>query len=511
MPNISGRLPKLHSGSAQRGSVQQFDLHGTPNLVIMQIASVADEAPSWPTPLRDQYLDKFWPQEPFLSGAIFSVASRNASFRWEVTGPHRQATWAQQLLSQSDFGRGWQSLMMKLTVDILCQDNGAFLEIIRPSRAKLFSSGSVYDAVRAPHPETGSPTWFPYNRHSGKFLRHLQHGKDFSITDSPLDLPVGLAHLDSQKCTRTDDPSRPIFYVDDHGRRHLLSSHQVAPLAEMPSPRKKYRGYQHCAVTRALRLAQIIRDMLIYKHEKISGRFARAIHLTNIDADAIQDAVNQAEQAADNKGLIRYSQPIVAATLDPNARPGIETIELASLPDGFNEESSLRWYVAGLALDLGVDYGFLAPLPGNRLGTGTQAETAERQAKGKSSRLFINLMEHTINWSGILPTCTTFRFNTPDPYEESERDRALGRRARSLSILIKAGVITPEVAAQIAADTGDLDPQYLSQMQLADLTPIVTLSGTDVQCDIRRFMPKPQPQRLQEPGPQGQESDNDSI
>ena len=167
--------------------------------------------------------------------------------------------------------------------------------------------------------------------------------------------------------------------------------------------------------------------------------------------------------------------------------------------------------MAGLALDLGVDYGFLAPLPGNRLGTGTQAETAERQAKGKSSRLFINLMEHTINWSGILPTCTTFRFNTPDPYEESERDRALGRRARSLSILIKAGVITPEVAAQIAADTGDLDPQYLSQMQLADLTPIVTLSGTDVQCDIRRFMPKPQPQRLQEPGPQGQESDNDSI
>jgi len=478
---------------------------------VLQIASVADEAPSWPTLLRDQYLARFWPQEPFLAGAIFSVASRNASFRWEVTGPRRQATWAQKLLSQSDFGRGWQSLVMKLTVDLLTQSNGAFLEIIRPSRAKMFSSKSSYDAVRVPHPDSGTPTWVPYDRHSGKFLHTLVHGKDFSISDSPLDLPVGLAQLDAQKCTRTDDPSRPVYYIDDEGRRHLLSSHQVVPLSEMPSPRKWHHGYQWCAVDRGLRLAQIIRDMLIYKHEKVSGRFARAIHLTNIDSETIQDAVDQAEQNADNKGLIRYSQPIVAATLDPKAQPGIETIELASLPDGFSEDTSLRWYVAGLALDFGVDYGFLAPLPGNRLGTGTQAETAERQAKGKSSRLFINMMEHTINWSGILPRCTTFRFNTPDPFEESERDRALGRRARSLSILIKAGVITPEVAAQIAADTGDqvaaqiaadtgdLDPQYLALMGLADLTPIVTMSGNDVQCDVRRFMPKPQPQQIQQP------------
>jgi hypothetical protein len=500
MPNISGKLPPLQPTRAQRSSIQTFDPIGAPRLVVLQIASVADEAPSWPTLLRDQYLDRFWAQEPFLAGAIFSVASRNAAFRWEVTGPRRQVTWAQKLLSQADFGRGWQSLIMKLTTDLLTQDNGAFLEIIRPTRAKMFSSKSSYDAVRMLNPDSGEQTWVPYDRHSGKFLYTLQHGKDFSIDDSPLDLPVGLAQLDSQSCTRTDDPSRPVYYVDDEGRRHLLSSHQVIPLSEMPSPRKQHHGYQYCAVSRGLRLAQIIRDMLIYKHEKVSGRFARAIHLTNIDAETIQDAVDQSEQNADNKGLIRYSQPIVAATLDPNARPGIETIELASLPDGFSEDTSLRWYVAGLALDLGVDYGFLAPLPGNRLGTGTQAETAERQAKGKSSRLFINLMEHTINWCGILPRCTTFRFNTPDPYEESERDRALGRRARSLSILIKAGVITPEVAAQIAADVGDLDPQYLALMGLADLTPIVTMSGNDVQCDVRRFMPKPQPQQIRQPG-----------
>jgi hypothetical protein len=89
----------------------------------------------------------------------------------------------------------------------------------------------------------------------------------------------------------------------------------------------------------------------------------------------------------------------------------------------------------------------------------------------------------------------------------------LGRRARSLSILIKAGVITPEVAAQIAADTGDLDPQYLALMGLADLTPIVTVSGNEMmQCDVRRFMPRIQSQPISiQPPPndsQGQDDGN---
>jgi hypothetical protein len=273
--------------------------------------------------------------------------------------------------------------------------------------------------------------------------------------------------------------------------------HQVVPLSEMPSPREEHFGQQRCAVDRALRISQIIRDMEIYKHEKISGRFARAIHLTNIDADVIEDAIKQANENNDNSGLLRYSQPIIAATLDPNAKASTETIELASLPDGFDEESTLRWYVAALALDLGVDYGFLAPLPGNKLGTGAQAETADRQARGKSSRLFINLIEHAINWQGILPCETTFRFNTPDPFEESEQDRAFARRARSLSILIKAGVITPEIAAQIASDDGDLSPQYLAQLGIADLTPIITVSANDTICSTRTFIPRVPPQIAQ--------------
>jgi len=497
--NKASSLPTLQPTEAMQGSVQDFTASGRPRITLFQIASVADEAPAWPSLQRDQYLDRFWPKEPFLAGAIFSVASRNASHRWELTGPPEQVEWAQQLLVQANFGQGWQDLVMKLTLDLLCSDNGAFIEIIRPARARM-PNGYWHDAIKVPD-EYGGYTWYAFSREGG--MVGPQHDLGFQVVDSPLDLPIGIAHLDSQRCERTGNPEFPVIYTDLRGKRHLLSSHQVIPLSEMPSPREDHYGYGYCAVSRALRLAQTIRDMEVYKHEKISGRFARAIHLTNIDAAIIQDAVDQSEENADNIGLIRYTQPIVAATLDPNARPGLETIELATMPDGFDEESSLRWYVAGLALDLGVDYGFLAPLPGNRLGTGTQAEAAERQAKGKSSRLFINMMEYVINWGGILPRSIVFRFAVPDPYEESERDLAYARRARARSTQITSGEITPQIAAQLAADRGDLAPEYLAQMGYVDLTPIITVSGTDVVVDSR-FVPRldsPCPGSAEEPRP----------
>ena len=476
---VSPTLPPLQPTRAMRESLQAFlPPDTTPRMTIFQIASRADEAPSWWSLNRDIYLDNFWPTEPYLSGALFSVASRNASYRYELTGHRRKVSWAQQLFAQANYGRGWQDFMMKVTQDYLVLGNGAHVEIIRPARAKT-KAGVHYYADKFHDPETDDLEWFPIDDHSGKIMYSMRQGRDFEVTDNPLDLPVGLAHKDSLRCQRTNDPMFPIHYRDQLGRDHLMGMHQIMTLEEMPSPREEMNGVQHSACDRALILSQTLRDMLIYKHEKISGRFARAIHLTNIDADTIQDAVDQANDNSDNKGLTRYSQPIIAATLDPNAQPRVDTIELASLPDGFDEETAYRWYIAGLALDFGVDFGFLAPLPGNKLGTSEQAEQAARQAKGKSSRLFLNLMEYKFNFSGILPKDVYFRFAVPDPYEESERDRALARRARSLSTLIQSGTITPPIAAQMLADWGDLNPEYLAQMGLGDLTPIVTVGGTE--------------------------------
>jgi len=486
-------LPTLQPTTAMRRSVQDFPepTGGQILTLILQTATMADEAPPWWTTARDVYLTHFWPSEPFLAGAIFSVCSRNASFRYELTGPRNKVIWAQQLLAQAEFGQGWQNFMMKLSQDYLTMGNGSFIEIIRPARARTNKAGLWYDAIKMPHPDDPeSLTWFPFDRHSGRLIHTLTHGKDFKVVDFPFDLPVGIAHLDAIKVTRTGNPNHPVIYEDLKGKHHKMAAHQVLSMEEMPSPREDMYGVQHSAVDRCLRLAQTLRDMLIYKHEKVSGRFARAIHLTNIDAEAIQDAVDQANNNADARSLIRYMQPIIAATLDPNAKPSVETLELASMPDGFSEETAMNWYIAGVAMCLGVDYGFLAPLPGGKLGTGMQAETAERQAKGKSSRLFLNTLAYKFNFSGILPQGVTLRFAVPDPYEESEKDRALARRARTLSILVKAGLIDEPIGRQLLADWRDLDPDYLEHWGEGDMTPNITLSGTEPPRAKRRVKPK---------------------
>jgi hypothetical protein len=349
--------------------------------------------------------------------------------------------------------------------------------------------------------DTGDMGWMRCDTKTGKFIYHY-----FKLIDNPIELPIGLAHLDISKCVRTGDPDFPIIYTDLRGKRHKMAYWQVCTQEDMPSPREDMHNIGHCAVDRALRLAQIIRDMLIYKHEKISGRFAREIHITNVDAMMLQDAVAQAEAAADSKGLMRYSQPIILATMNPDSTPAVASIPLATLPDGFSEEESLKWYVAGLANAFGVDYGYLAPLPGNKLGTSTQAETQERQAKGKSSRLFMQQLTYKFNYAGILPRCVQFRFGANDPFEMSEKDLALARRARAYSTLIQSQLIPPVIARQMAADAGDLEPKYLEMMGEADLTPIVTLSGTERPCPPH-MTPKLTPRQLELLMPEAEEEE----
>jgi len=467
---------------AIKRSVQAFrpagDTSDSISRIILQAAVAADEAPTWWSPRRDEYLSKFWPTEPFLSGAIYAVSSRNASFRWTITGKERHVWRYQDMLNQADFGAGWQSFIMKVTNDLLTGGNGAFIEIIRPARAR--TRKGTYDAVKAAHPKTGKMQWVPYDAHSDK----LMWRNSFKLVDSPRDLPVGISHLDAHRCCRTGDPNYPVLYTDIEGKRHKLSHYSVITLEDMPSPRKEMHGVGYSSVDRCLRLAQILRDMSIYKHEKVSGRFVREIYITNANAMQMEDAITEAKAHADSEGLIRYSQPVILSTTSPEAKPTVANIPLASLPESFSEDETMRWYIAGVANALGVDYGFLAPLPGNKMGTADQAETQAEQARGKSSRLFTEMIQAKFNYAGLFPKSIAFKFAHADPGEESERDRGMALRARTISMYIKEGALPPAITRQMLADWGDIDPQYLAMLGEVDLTPMKTIGNSDVKMPV---------------------------
>lgn len=471
--------PNTKIADLKTASVQDFKTNQMPS-IILQLALAVEEAPPWGSNQRDPYLREFWKTEPFLAGAIYSVASRNAAFRWEVSGPPRQVRKARRMLNGADFGDGWQQFVMKISVDLLTCDNGAFVEIIRPARVKM--NGKMLTAVKM-RDEEGEVRWFVPTE-TGQPLA-VPDDVAFKAQDSPMDAPIGIAHLDAGRCTRTGDPEYPVLYRDRNFKLHRLAWWQVIMLNDMQSPELTMNGVGLCAVSRMLRQAQTLRDIAIYRQEKVSGRFSRALYLTNVDADAVQDAIAMAEANADSRGLTRYMQPIIAQHIYPEAPVSVEKIELASLPEGFNEDMAMRWYIAVLALNFGVDYGFLAPLPGQGLGTATQSEVQARHARSKSSKLFMADVEGKFKSKGLFARSTTFHFKEVDPEEEQERDEARRRRAETRAIRITSLEISPAIARQIAHDDGDLDERYLEVLGETDITPEIMLAdvGSETQGD----------------------------
>lgn len=463
---------KAPMADVAKASVQTKVTTGGSTILLFQLALQADEVPKWWTERRDSWLRSFWKTAPFLPGLIYSISARNAAFRFEFTGPEEQVDYAKSLFAQADLGTGWQSFIMKVTQDLLTQDNGAFIEVIRPARVR--TEKGLLPAVKALD-EDGEMAWFAIWKGKRVPIKEEQ----YKIEDDPLDLPLGIAHLDAGRCTRTGDIDFPVKYTDTKNHAHKLSWWQVITLEDMPSPQEDMNGVGFCAVSRILRAAQILRDIAVYKAEKVGGRFAGRVYITTADVDAISDAVLQAKQRGDQQYLSRYMPPIIAQAIHPDKPISVESIDLASLPENFDEEQSLIWYITELALGAGVDYTYLAPLPGSGLGTASQVETMARQTKGKSSRLFMEMFEFKARYHAILPKDVEMKFIETDAEEEETRDTAAQRRAETRSIRIKSKEITPEIARQIAVDQGDLEPEYMETMGEVDITPEVTEEATE--------------------------------
>lgn len=400
--------------------------------MVLQFADAGDTIPPWGTQpgARDRMLRAFWPNEPFFASALYGTVARYAAFGWSLDGGPRSVRAMQTILHGAEHGAGWIPLITKVLIDLYTQDNGAFIEVVRSD---------------------ASPS-------------------------SPV---VELNHLDSGRCVRTGKWENPVTYYDLEGKGHLMPFYSVIPLTEMPSPNENMRGVQYCALTRCLKAAQIMREIQTYQREKVSGRFTKQIHLVSgIPTRMIEDAIRTHDQAANNQGLTRYIQPVVLGSLDPNAKVDSATLDLASLPDGFDQEVFMHWYVTQVALAFGSDFLDFAPLPGRATAPGTQAGISHAASRGKGAALFMRTLEHALNWHGVMPTNVHFSFGEQDNGAAYEKMLLMKEYALTLQILIEAGVITPQVARQLMADRDLLDQAYVELMGDSNVTDTITQPGS---------------------------------
>lgn len=394
--------------------------------IVFNIAQQADEFIPWGFNLkgRDSQLRGFWHTEPILASAIYMMCARMAAMPIEVVAsdstkdrPRNTIMAATRMINSSERGRGWQHFMVKVMTDVYTQDNGGFIELIRRE-----------------------------NR-----------------PNSPV---IGIAHLDSYACERTGDPMTPVIYTDRKGRERKLAWWHVQTIEDMPSPVENMYGAQYCAVSRALRAAQIIRDIALYKKEKISGGWQRAVHLVSgVTRQNLEDAMALAQESMLNMNLTRFQQPSIIPTIDPEARLAHVQIDLASLPDGFNEETTFQWYVTQLAIAFGVDYQEFAPLASGALGSGQQSEMLHLKSRGKGPAMMISLIEHLFNDNGILPSNVKLQFTVEDARGDEGRANARFLRGKDRALRLDAGELDPKAARDLAVLDGDMPVEVLEEME----------------------------------------------
>lgn len=399
--------------SAQERALEEFR---TSAPITWRIATMADGIPGYGDPARDIALDAFWKTEPILAGAIYSMAAKIAALDFRLKGPRRLVKKYKQLLMAADFGigNGWVNFVFKVALDMLTQDNGAFIELLRNDGA------SPYTAVQ------------------------------------------GIAHIDSQRCTRTGNPMAPVEYQPYVKPVRALKWYEVIAMSDMPSPREEMYNRGFCAVSRVLRAAQTMRDISIYNRQKLAGKRTPAMMFVNgISRDYIKACIDKAIEDQLNQGDTLYSGPIIIASMDASVPVSAELVELAGLPDGYSEDAAMKWYIATLALDFGTDYTEFSPLPGGNLGSATQATEMAARARGKGPGAMLQQFEFAMNY-WILPESMEFQFSSTDATAEQQRIQQQKMRADERAVRIQSMEITPMQALELAVADGDAPESFLS-------------------------------------------------
>lgn len=406
--------------------------------IILSVAQASQTIVPWGVDprTRDKQLRSFWISEPWLASVVYSVSIRNASFVWEIRGsdpskptPKHTAKAVEQVLKHSNRGKGWKNLILKTCIDMFCQDNGAFWEIIR-------------------------------------------------IKNRPDSAVINISHLDAAQCQRTGDPEYPVIYTDREGREKVLRWWQVRTIEEFPSPIENALDLQYCATTRCLLAAEIIQSISVYKQEKVGGTFTKAIDaVSGITQQNIDDALAIAQEQNLNKGLFRFSLPVIVPGIDPTSPLSHIHIDLASLPDNFNEDTSFKWYVAQLAAAFGVDYQEIAPLMTGNLGSSQQSEIMHLKTRGKGPAVVMGMFESLIN-DGLIPSNVEFVFLEQDLRSESEKADARFTRAKDRAMRLQSGELDPKAARQLAIQDGDL-PAWLAEEIDGRQEELVNEGGTE--------------------------------
>lgn len=408
----------------------QRDEKKKPNIQIVPwLVNAGLYMPRWWSTARDRKLREFWKGSDHLAGTIYTVQSkmvsipprvvaRNPSNREHVKDAER---WHELLIETPEFGAGWDEFYKKWIEDYVSVDNGSFAEVIG----------------------AGSPI-------------------------GPIDgTPLGIAHLDSGKCQRTGNPIYPVIYIGSNGKKHKLHFSRVMFASQMPSPLANMNGVGFSAVSRSINVAQTLVDILQFKQEKLGSRPHRAILIAQggLDPEDVAQAFQVAESKMDAQGLSRYSKVVVTGSSSIKDA-AIDKVELSSLPDGFDEQSSLILGMATISLAFGMDAKELFPAISSA-SSKADALLQHMKQRRKGPGEIMGAIQTRIN-NYYLPPHLELKFDYQDDAQDRQQAEIDKLRADTRLQDGNSRAMSMNVTRARMADKGEISRLQFAEMELGD-------------------------------------------
>jgi hypothetical protein len=353
-----------------------------------------------------------------ITSIPFTVVPRNISDRGQFA---RADKLTNDLVASVQFGDGWNSFLSKCLEDYLTQDNGFFAEIIG----------------------AGDP--------NGPLVGR----------------PISVAHLDSSRCQRTGNAEYPVLYRSYTGKLHQLHFTRVMFDAQLSSPIEDMNGVGFSAVSRCINVSQVLVDILTYEQEKLGSRPHRAILIPQggLDPSDVASAFQLAESSMDAQGLSRYSKVVMAGSASmPEA--DIKKVELSSLPDGFDEQTSITLGMATIALAFGVDARELFPAMSSGA-TRADAQISHLKQRGKGPGQILQVLEQLFDYK-YLPQDMKLVFDFQDDAQDRQEAEISKIRAERRVQDISSGAIDVRTTRELMLRDYELTRRQFERLELAD-------------------------------------------
>lgn len=397
--------------------------------LLFYMGKVNDLIAPWWSARRDYQLGQFWKASDHLSGAVYAMSSKMTTIPVRVVArdvsikSHVQVAeqYTELLLKSTQFGEGWMTFFGRCVEDLITQDNGMFIEIIGPG-----------------------------------------------AKDGPIEgMAISMANLDAARCVRTGNPLYPVVYTDTDGKMYKLHFSRVIYASQMSSPRREMNGVGFCCVSRCINAAQNLVDIAVYKQEKMGSRPIRQILITRggLDPEDLKAAIALSESKMSSSGLSRFAKSVAVG--DRNIPDSdLKQIDIASVPDGFDERESTILGMAVISLAFGMDAREL--FPGMETGA-SKADAIIQHIKqaGKGPGQIIEQVSNLIDQK-FLPPFLKVLFDNLDYTEDRQIADVQSVRGQTRERNIKNGITTTRVERETMKLNGEITDAQFEELELED-------------------------------------------